>query len=283
MVIRVLSSLILMFACVELHGQTFSNPSYANHNIWADDGSYSVDTLDHASYLVHYKTEICTDTLKNENYSTEHVLLVGSRITKFVPYKKYQYDIQRMNGVGYAVLNHHHYLFIYDAVYADYLAGITTFTARVGAQDYLYEEPIPEMSWSFSDGVREIEGHTCHLAECDFRGRHYFAWYCEELQFPYGPYKFGGLPGLILALYDSERQYEFTFSKMESTESPIIRFEYDYVVTDRKKLNKISNEFLHNPVVYSYHHKLKGGWFVDPAKYTEKRNLRYQYDILERQ
>ena len=278
----VVSLLMFSFACVELHGQTFANQGYLDNHIWADYGTYAVDTLDHASYIVHYKTDICTDTLKDERYNSEHVLLVGGRVNKFVPYKKHSYDLQRMRGKVYATLSNLHYLFIYDAVYTDYSKGSTTFTARVGAQDYLYEEPIPDMSWSFSDGVREIEGYTCHLAECDFRGRHYLAWYCEELPMPYGPYKFGGLPGLVLCVYDSERHYEFTFSKIESVDIPITRFEYDYITSDRKTVNRLSNDFLHNPVVYEYHHKLKGGWFIDPAKYTQLRNMRYQYDILER-
>lgn len=283
MALRLFFGIMTLFACVEIHGQTFSNPGYKDHSIFADWGEYAVDTLDMASYLIHYNARICTDTLTHEQFSSEYALLIGSKMTKFVPSRKYEYDIQRMKGAQYALLKNEHYLFIYDAVYNDFFSGNTRFTARVGSQDYLYEEPIPTMQWSFLDNVLNIDGYECHLAECDFRGRHYFAWYCVEIPIPYGPYKFWGLPGLILSLYDSEKHYEFTFSELESVESPIIRFEYDYIVTDRKSINKASNEYLHNPVVYSYHHKLKGGWSIDPAKYTEKKNIKYQYDIIERQ
>lgn len=280
--LRLLNAVLTLFACVVVHGQTMSCSSYQDHNIFADWGEYAVDTLDQSSYTIHYKVEICTDTLTREQFSSEYVLLVGNTMNKFIPLKKYKYDIRRMNGSLYMSLANEHYLFIYDAVYNDYSSGYTAFTCRVASQDYLYEEPTPTMQWSFGDEEREIEGYKCHLAECDFRGRHYFAWYCVDIPIPYGPYKFWGLPGMILSLYDSEKHYEFTFSQMESAKTPIIRFGYDYIVADRKSINKASNEYLHNPVVYSYHHKLKGGWCIDPAAYSKNKNLRYQYDIIER-
>jgi hypothetical protein len=54
------------------------------------------------------------------------------------------------------------------------------------------------------------------MAECDFRGRHYIAWYSEEIPVADGPWKFGGLPGFILEVYDTDSYYRFTLVEVNS-------------------------------------------------------------------
>lgn len=73
---------------------------------------------------------------------------------------------------------------------------------------FVYPDSVPSLEWSFNDEETDsIIGYDCRKATVEFAGRSYIAWFTPEIPLPFGPYKFGGLPGLILKLEDAERQY----------------------------------------------------------------------------
>lgn len=53
-------------------------------------------------------------------------------------------------------------------------------------------------------------------AEVTFKGRSWIAWYSPEIPLPYGPYKFSGLPGLIVKITDDKEEYDFELVKSVS-------------------------------------------------------------------
>ena len=94
-----------------------------------------------------------------------------------------------------------------------------------------YSEPIPRQSWIISFEMQEILGYTCQKATCHFRGRNYVAWFAPDIPVRQGPWKLGGLPGLILKAHDADTLYTFEAVKIETGKHPIIRYEYkDYKV-----------------------------------------------------
>ena len=61
------------------------------------------------------------------------------------------------------------------------------------------------------------------LATADFRGRRWTAWFATDIPISDGPWKLGGLPGLILEAYDKGHQYTFTAVGLERVaEEPIV-------------------------------------------------------------
>lgn len=91
-----------------------------------------------------------------------------------------------------------------------------------------YTDSVPAIDWSFaSDTTLTVLGYECRLARCEFAGRHYSAWFSLELPLPYGPYKFGGLPGLILRIQDDEGQFVWTATGIERSSEPICVYEYE--------------------------------------------------------
>ena len=65
-----------------------------------------------------------------------------------------------------------------------------------------------------------------------FRGRDYVAWYTEEIPLPpMGPYKFGGLPGLITCIYDTQREHIYTLVGFEKAPA----LDYIYYGNGRRK------------------------------------------------
>lgn len=65
--------------------------------------------------------------------------------------------------------------------------------------------------WKISDETKNIGNFKAQKATANFGGRHWEAWFSTELPFSEGPYKFRGLPGLILELKDSNENYLFSF------------------------------------------------------------------------
>ena len=92
---------------------------------------------------------------------------------------------------------------------------------------FVYSDSIPSLEWNFSSEETElIMGYDCRKATTDFAGRTYTAWFTPEIPLPFGPYKFGGLPGLILKIEDAERQFVWEAIGIERTNNPIMEYTY---------------------------------------------------------
>lgn len=112
---------------------------------------------------------------------------------------------------------------------------------------YQYDEPLPEIAWHLVDDSCRIQDLECTKATCQFGGRNWVAWYTQQYDIPFGPYLFGGLPGLIVALEDSTGDYSFKLSGIQMTPNgrPIyLRNKKNFVVytTREKAMQGVKNE-----------------------------------------
>lgn len=88
-----------------------------------------------------------------------------------------------------------------EVVYKNYLADSLIFNDLLLNKDVVVYEPIMLFDWQPShqaDSV--ILGYRCQRATATFRGRQYEAFFSPELSAFGGPWKFDGLPGLILSV-----------------------------------------------------------------------------------
>lgn len=83
---------------------------------------------------------------------------------------------------------------------------------------FTVDENIPVIDWSIKSETKEILGMQCQKATGDFKGRTYEAWFCSQLPYSNGPWKLGGLPGLILEAYDTKKEVMFNFTSFENAE-----------------------------------------------------------------
>ncbi|MBT0551127.1 GLPGLI family protein [Riemerella anatipestifer] len=88
----------------------------------------------------------------------------------------------------------------------------TIFYGTVGTSVLSYQDPKIN-SWKLVDETKIVNSFSCKKAELRFKGRDWIAWYSTEIPFPYGPYKFGGLPGLIIKMTDKKDEYDFELVK----------------------------------------------------------------------
>lgn len=118
--------------------------------------------------------------------------------------------------------------------YKNYPAGKLTITDYIGMTYYQYEDKYKPQNWQLLDSTKTVLGYHCQKAECDFAGRHYIAWFTQEIPVSEGPWKFNGLPGLILDVYDSRQIYRFTATGIKTHDlSPV----YFYQYRKTKKIN----------------------------------------------
>lgn len=116
-------------------------------------------------------------------------------------------------------------------------------------EDYgYYTEPLNEIQWTIvEDSTATVLGYECVMAESDYHGRHWKAWFAPEIPMPFGPWKFRGLPGLVLKA-EAEGGFGFEASGIENTDRTItpMYFRDDYPKVDRKKALNNAEYFKNN-------------------------------------
>ena len=85
-----------------------------------------------------------------------------------------------------------------------------------------YDEPLTEIEWNVAqDSTKTILGYQCFMASSDYHGRKWTIWFSPEIPIQDGPWKFCGLPGLVLEAYETTGQHGFTATGIESCAQPI--------------------------------------------------------------
>lgn len=72
-------------------------------------------------------------------------------------------------------------------------------------------------NWKLINETKIINSIACKKAEVRYKGRDWIAWYSTEIPLPYGPYKFSGLPGLVVKITDKTGDYDFELVKSVSS------------------------------------------------------------------
>ncbi len=106
---------------------------------------------------------------------------------------------------------------------------------------FFIEENLDLMKWNLGNDEKVIANYKCKRATCNFAGRDYIAWYTMEVPISEGPYKFNGLPGLIVKIEDTKGEHRFELTKLEKvndTNNPICYGKRKYIKTKVKDFLK---------------------------------------------
>ncbi|MFN8303826.1 MAG: GLPGLI family protein [Saprospiraceae bacterium] len=80
-------------------------------------------------------------------------------------------------------------------------------------------DTLGNIPWVIYNEFKRFGPYKCQKAIGYFRGRTYEAWFTPDIPIPSGPFKLGGLPGLILEAKSIDGQIEFLFSNLEFSPS----------------------------------------------------------------
>lgn len=211
--------------------------------------------IDTATLEVSYRMEWLRRPDSEKPTEDLMLLQAGGKTSKFFSYKTLQRDsLLRVTPSEQVLANPGNFKGgVQYAVFQNYPQGELTCTDKIATDYLLYTEPLPEIGWELSPRTREIIGYTCRQATCTFRGRDYEAWYTEEIPLGLGPWKFRGLPGLILAvndLADPQGIIRFEATGIRKSRTPVTIADLNYLKTSRKKFRSTEQKFMTDPIGY---------------------------------
>jgi len=139
---------------------------------------------------------------------------------------------------------------------------------NIVVKTYLISDTLLNFKWSITKEKRKISNFTCTKALLNFRGRSYIAWFANDIPIQNGPWKFCGLPGLIIKINDDKNifTYELTGidlkTKLEKNIVSIpVSYSKDQPITHKEYfllLNKKALDF--EKMAKVVHTGKTGGW-----------------------
>lgn len=113
-------------------------------------------------------------------------------------------------------------------------------------ETFAYQDKF-NLQWELTDRELQILGYNCKSAKVSFRGRNYIAFFTEDIPINDGPYKFYGLPGLILKLTSDDGDYDFTAVGIEKNMVNIDLELKNSIITTREKYLLEMKKLAKNP------------------------------------
>jgi len=212
--------------------------------------SQNVTKIDNATYRCEYLVTYQLDSTNVSNKLSETMfLLIGSKTSKFLSLTTFLRDsinensksssnLQQLMAVPKTAFNH--------TIFKNYPQGKITSTENIFKDYYKYEEPISLFNWIITNETKTISGYNCQKATATFAGRDYVAWFTNEIPIPNGPYKFNGLPGLIVKINDTKNHYEYKLTRFKKITGDIGIAERNYIKTTKKEFKKVKKDFFNN-------------------------------------
>jgi len=206
--------------------------------------------------FAHVKDTLNPDTTLKQDVQT---LLIGKNISKYFSQKmiatcQNKSALFSENGVcGFEIFKN----------YPANKMTVTELGTCLGfnyGESFIYVEEIPEMKWEIKNDTSTILSYQCQKATTIFGRRKYEAWFTADIPSNNGPWKFGGLPGLILKVSDTKHEVIFECIGIEKlqTPEPIKLYSLNYNKTTQKDLNKLYKRFLDDVLDYLDKYTLMG-------------------------
>lgn len=227
-----------------------------------DESSLSTgDSIDCEKYQVVYDTKFIYETKvvngkKSIAYNQERMILqIGDKYSAFYSYPIFQRDsiicdnMKKGIPVNFSGASGN----INWKIYKNYPeTEKTAYLDFFAADHYVCIEPMENIDWQLTDSIDTICSYPCRQVIAKFKGRAWTAWYAEDIPMDNGPWKLGGLPGLILKAYDSEKEYSFTAVGLKKGNSitPIYYKGKTYEPIDRKSLESLYKKYYQDPIGY---------------------------------
>ena len=106
-----------------------------------------------------------------------------------------------------------------------------------------------KINWKILPEKEKIGEWNAQKAEADFAGRHWTAWFSTEIPIQDGPYKFRGLPGLIVKIEDKTGSHKMELKGIKNITGnvDINVFEVKEIAVNSKQFQKVLKEYENDP------------------------------------
>lgn len=213
-------------------------------------------TLDTVQYAFVYELTYQVDSTDEFSTNAERMILsVGKSISKFESEGAYLRDsvrdhmsksaqsINLMKALGDIPKTN-----FKEKILKNYPQKKISYKERIFREDYEYQEPMDGLAWKMTTKEADISGFHCKQAKLNYGGRVYTAWFTTEIPISDGPYKFYGLPGLIVQITDRKKHYDYLLVKaLNRKGQPITVYDKNEVEVTKPEFYKIKKDFWDNP------------------------------------
>jgi GLPGLI family protein len=170
---------------------------------------------DSIQYIIEFRlTHVIDSTQPDYPFSRNFLLLVGKRSSWYDEYavgmELIGRPITRSITDNTGVVRTGMVSGVRDAWFKDLIHAKMNNEVMLAQTLYNIEEDLPVIEWKLWTGQKTINDYTCQKATGRYKGRDYTAWFTNQLPFATGPWKLGGLPGLILEAYDTKKEVVFS-------------------------------------------------------------------------
>jgi GLPGLI family protein len=163
-------------------------------------------------------------------------------------------------------------------VYKNYPEGKLTFIDHIPSDTYSFTEELFLFNWQLMTDTATIKGYKVQKATCDFGGRIWIAWFSPEIPYNDGPYKFNGLPGLILKVHDTRHHYNFELISLKHPEKDIMIDikDKDYIETTKFGFFRAKDNFREDII-----NRAKDAGLNSQSQQTAARNMARRNNPIE--
>ncbi len=94
--------------------------------------------------------------------------------------------------------------------------GKIRFQQKFLREIYGYEEDMTKLNWTVTENTEKYGQYNCQLAKVNYGGRNWNALFTTDIPVNNGPYKFSGLPGLIVKMWDDKNHCVFELAEIKN-------------------------------------------------------------------
>lgn len=148
---------------------------------------------------------------------------------------------------------------------------------------YYLVETNDEMKWKIEKETKILANFKLQRATTNFGGRKWTAWFTTDIPISEGPYKFRGLPGLILFLEDTKQNFIYSFSRNKNlaktfdTSNFLERhYSLNAIKINEKTWERLNLDFYNNP--YS---RMRADWKPDWDVQINGRKIKAKEEFNE--
>lgn len=188
----ILSTLFLISICINAQSKYSLNHKFTYLLTYQSDSTISYNKQSEKMYLL---TNEDVSIFQSKNgYLKDSLLLaiendptyeISLSDVSSIPKTKFNFKILKKRSEDSII--------VYDKIFTD---------------NFKYLEEVSH-NWKISSDTQTVNGFKCQKATTSYGGRDYEAWFSNEIPVSDGPYKFSGLPGIIIKISDSKKHYVF--------------------------------------------------------------------------
>lgn len=107
-----------------------------------------------------------------------------------------------------------------------------------------------KINWKIDSAKDKFLGYSIQKATTEFGGRRWTAWFSTEIPIQDGPYKFSGLPGLILKITDAENEFIYEMKSITKEANDISERNFgvlNIIKLSSEKYQKIWEDYKRQP------------------------------------